>query len=74
MPRIDTVSDTWAEVSTWANDRLKKARAALESDNANFEQVLVFRAQIKLLNRLLELPSKATPPNESEVAFGIDPQ
>lgn len=73
MSRIETVSDTWAEVSAWANERLKKARAALESENTNFEQTLVLRAQIKQLIQLLELPNKAAPPTESELAFGIDP-
>ena len=30
-------------------------------------------AQIKQLIQLLELPNKAAPPTESELAFGIDP-
>lgn len=73
MARIDTHSDTWAEVSAWAITRLEKARATLESDATDHEQTLASRAQIKLLKQLLELPNQAAPPTESEVAFGIEP-
>lgn len=73
MAKIDTNTNTWLAVADWADDCLKKARAKLESDATDHEQVLVCRAQIKLLKQLLELPSKAPQPTETGVAFGIDP-
>lgn len=72
MSRINTPSDTWAEVSAWASSELQKARDQLESETTTHEQALALRARIKLLKRLLELPSKVAPPAEPEVAFGID--
>jgi hypothetical protein len=73
MSRIDTHSDTWAEVSAWANEALTRARAKLESDATDAEQTLALRAQIKQLKQLLELPSRTAPTTEPEVAFGIEP-
>lgn len=72
MTRIDTHSDTWAEVAAWAQSELSKARDKLESEATVHEHTLALRAQIKLLKRLLELPSRAAPTTEPEAAFGID--
>lgn len=73
MARIDTLSDTWAEVSGWASSELKKSRDLLESEATEPADTPALRARIKLLKRLLELPSKAAPADEPEVAFGIEP-
>ncbi|KAF1008993.1 MAG: hypothetical protein GAK28_00625 [Luteibacter sp.] len=71
--KIDIRSDTWKEVTGWADGRLVKARAALESDATDHEQTLALRAQIKVLKALLELPNATSTTTESEVAFGIEP-
>lgn len=73
MARIDTQSDTWAEVSAWASSELKKSRDLLESETTEPADTPAIRARIKLLKRLLELPSKVVPAEEPEVAFGIEP-
>lgn len=73
MARIDTLSDTWAEVSAWASFELQKSRDQLESEATTHEQALAVRARIKLAKRLLELPNKVAPTDEPEVAFGIEP-
>lgn len=72
MAHIDTLSDTWAEVSAWASSELQKSRDLLESEATTPADTPAIRARIKLLKRLLELPNKAAPMTEPEVAFGID--
>lgn len=73
MARIDTFSDTWAEVSAWASSELQKSRDLLESEVTEPAATPAIRARIKLLKRLLELPNKEAPTDEPEVAFGIEP-
>lgn len=73
MARIDTLSDTWAEVSGWASSELQRARDLLESEATDPADTPAIRARIKLLKRLLELPGKVDPETEPEVAFGIEP-
>lgn len=72
MARINTHSDTWAEVSAWASSELQKYRDQLESEATEPADTPAIRARIKLLKRLLELPSKTAPTTEPGVAFGID--
>lgn len=72
MARINTLSDTWAEVSAWASSELHKSRDLLESEATEPADTPAIRARIKLLKRLLELPSRTAPTTEPEVAFGID--
>jgi hypothetical protein len=73
MSRIDTNSESWSEVSDWANEELRKARTLLESEATGPDQTVGLRARIKLLKRLLELPSESAPKDEPGVAFGITP-
>jgi len=73
MSRINTNSDTWSEVSGWANTELIQARERLESEATDADQTIALRARIKLLKKLLELPSQSAPRTEPEVAFGIAP-
>lgn len=73
MSRIDTHSESWSEVSDWTNNELSKARDLLESEAIGADQTIALRARIKLLKRLLELPSKTVPQDEPGVAFGITP-
>lgn len=72
MARIDIHSDTWAEVSAWASSELQKSRDLLESEVTTPADTPAIRARIKLLKRLLELPSRTAPKTEPGVAFGID--
>lgn len=72
MSQIDTHSDTWAEVSAWASNELKRSRDLLESEATKPEDTPPLRARIKLLKRLLELPTQVEAPTEPGVAFGID--
>ena len=73
MSRINTNSDTWSEVSGWANTELIQARERLESETTDADQTIALRARIKSLKKLLELPSKSATRTEPEVAFGIAP-
>jgi hypothetical protein len=73
MSRIDTNSESWSEVAGWATSELARSRDLLESETTDHEHTLALRARIKLLKRLLELPSQTAPKDEPEVAFGITP-
>lgn len=73
MSRINTNSETWSEVSDWAKQELSQARERLESEATGPDQTIALRARIKLLKKLLELPSQSASPPEPGVAFGIAP-
>lgn len=53
---LDPRSQTWIFVSTWAQERLEKARVRNDNPNTDMTQTAVLRGEIKLLKELINLP------------------
>lgn len=51
---IDGYSETWQEISTWANIRLDSARKSLEK-SLDIDQTNVLRGKIRILKELILL-------------------